>query len=274
MTTSAQVRTSSVVAAATALADYRTTVRAMLGAAPAAGVSPVQSFVLSSPAFDALVASFGPAGAPPTPVHLSQEILVHRAPRPDEALTVHLEVLGARHESKGVRLALGCRVAGDDATPVADLTTGVLLVGATAPEPGGELPGAPAPAAGPAGTPETATVTLSRDLIARYADVSGDHNPIHLDDDAAAAAGFPGVIAHGMSVLAVAVEAIVDRYAGGDAGLVRGVAVRFSAPVRPDEPVQVKLQPDTTGTVVKFSVATPAGVALKAGWVRLGPGDE
>ena len=248
--------------------EYRDTVRAMLGAAPTAGVSPVWSFIVSSPAFDALVESFGPDGEPPTPVHLSQEIRVHRAPEPGEELTVDLKVLGARHESRGVRLALGC-VVRSGTESLAELTTGVLLVGAVAPEPGGELPNPATPPAGPAGTPAVVTVTLPRELIARYAEVSGDLNPIHLDDDAAAAAGFPGVIAHGMSVLALVTEAIVDRYADGDPSRVKALATRFSAPVSPDEPVQLKLQPDESGTLVKFTVSTPRGIALKAGWVQL-----
>ena len=112
-------------------------------------------------------------------------------------------------------------------------------------------------------------VTVPRELVKRYADVSGDHNPIHLDDAAAEAAGFPGVIAHGMSVLALVVEEIIDRDAPGAPEQVDHIAVRFSAPVRPDEPIELKLQPDAAGGLIKFSVSTPAGIALKGGWVRL-----
>ncbi|TMD40312.1 MAG: acyl dehydratase, partial [Chloroflexi bacterium] len=40
-------------------------------------------------------------------------------------------------------------------------------------------------------------VTFSREQIAAYAEASGDHNPIHLDDGFARSVGLPGVIAHG-----------------------------------------------------------------------------
>src|SRR4051812_31177698 len=39
---------------------------------------------------------------------------------------------------------------------------------------------------------------LTQDMLRRYAEASGDNNPIHLDPQAAIAMGLPGVIAHGM----------------------------------------------------------------------------
>ena len=41
-------------------------------------------------------------------------------------------------------------------------------------------------------------VTFTKEQIAAYAEASGDHNPIHLDDDFARSVGLPGLIAHGM----------------------------------------------------------------------------
>ena len=43
---------------------------------------------------------------------------------------------------------------------------------------------------------------IDRDQLREYAEASGDPNPIHLSDEAAAAAGLPGVIAHGMLTVA------------------------------------------------------------------------
>lgn len=43
---------------------------------------------------------------------------------------------------------------------------------------------------------------VNRDQLRRYAEASGDPNPIHLSDEAADAAGLPGVIAHGMLTVA------------------------------------------------------------------------
>ncbi|MFD8817644.1 MaoC/PaaZ C-terminal domain-containing protein [Streptomyces sp. NPDC059627] len=43
---------------------------------------------------------------------------------------------------------------------------------------------------------------ISRTTLALFAGASGDHNPLHIDVDAAQAAGRPDVIAHGMLSMA------------------------------------------------------------------------
>ncbi len=43
---------------------------------------------------------------------------------------------------------------------------------------------------------------LDRMRLIKYAGASGDFNPIHLIDEAAAEAGLPGIIAHGMLMVA------------------------------------------------------------------------
>ncbi len=49
---------------------------------------------------------------------------------------------------------------------------------------------------------ERTSPPVGRDQLRKYADASGDPNPIHLSDEAADAAGLPGVIAHGMLTVA------------------------------------------------------------------------
>ncbi len=70
---------------------------------------------------------------------------------------------------------------------------------------------------------------LSRDSLVRYAGASGDFNPIHYRDDFAAAVGLPGVLAHGMLTMGVAVQVAADWV--GDAGKVIDYGVRFTKPV-------------------------------------------
>ena len=74
-------------------------------------------------------------------------------------------------------------------------------------------------------------VTFTRELIAAYAEASGDRNPIHLDEEAARAAGLPGVIAHGMLQMG-----LLARVAGDPARL-RRLSCRFAEVVRPGDTV-------------------------------------
>lgn len=77
---------------------------------------------------------------------------------------------------------------------------------------------------------------MSQDRIRAYADASGDHNPIHVDETFAAGTPFGGTIAHGMLVLAVIGEMMhaAHRQAWSSSGRLR---VRFKAPTHAGEAV-------------------------------------
>lgn len=70
---------------------------------------------------------------------------------------------------------------------------------------------------------------ITRDSLVRYAGASGDFNSIHYRDDVAAAVGLPGVLAHGMLTMGVAVQPVVDW--AGDPARVTDYQVRFTRPV-------------------------------------------
>ena len=74
-----------------------------------------------------------------------------------------------------------------------------------------------------------ATYELTRDSLVRYAGASGDFNPIHYRDDIATSVGLPGVLAHGMLTMGIAVQPVVDW--AGDSGRVTDYQVRFTRPV-------------------------------------------
>jgi len=73
------------------------------------------------------------------------------------------------------------------------------------------------------------TVHLTRESLVRYAGASGDFNPIHYRDDVAAAVGLPGVLAHGMLTMGLAVGTIESWL--GDTGRILEYGVRFTKPV-------------------------------------------
>ncbi|MFT4296559.1 MAG: MaoC/PaaZ C-terminal domain-containing protein [Micropruina sp.] len=79
----------------------------------------------------------------------------------------------------------------------------------------------------PAELPTAGLWRLPSELGRRYAAVSGDVNPIHLNPLAAKAFGLPGTIAHGMWTHARALAALQPRLPDSF-----DVSVRFSKPVR------------------------------------------
>jgi len=73
--------------------------------------------------------------------------------------------------------------------------------------------------------------TVTQERIDAYALASGDHNPIHLNPDFAAATPFGGTIAHGMLLLAYASAALIRAF--GQAWLETGsLKARFRNPAR------------------------------------------
>ncbi|QAY72208.1 acyl dehydratase [Agromyces protaetiae] len=70
---------------------------------------------------------------------------------------------------------------------------------------------------------------LTRDTLVRYAGASGDFNPIHYRDDVAKAVGLPGVLAHGMLTMGLAIQPVVDWV--GDPNRVTDYQVRFTRPI-------------------------------------------
>ncbi|MFD9008206.1 MaoC/PaaZ C-terminal domain-containing protein [Streptomyces sp. NPDC059552] len=253
------------------ITDYRGAARRSLPTARPGQASPVHTFVLAHTVAEQTVAALTAAEpGPVSVVHLGQDIRTLRPVRPGEQVTVTLDVLGIRKEARGARIALHIRLTGEDGPdPFAELVISALLVGATLLEPFGDISGGPAaPAPLGTGEPQSAVHALTTDWITTYAHASGDLNPIHLDEDAARAAGFDTVIAHGMSVVALAVEEATDRFAAGDSARVRGLGCRFSAPVPPGIPLEITLQPDAEARVVRFTCKTPKGAAVKSGWIE------
>lgn len=70
---------------------------------------------------------------------------------------------------------------------------------------------------------------IDRALLKKYADASGDQNPIHQDEAFAKSVGLPDVIAHGMLTMALAGKFVSD-WAGGPAA-VKELSARFVKPV-------------------------------------------
>lgn len=114
---------------------------------------------------------------------------------------------------------------------------------------------------------------VDEDQTLRYAEASGDHNPIHTDPNTAQMAGLPGIILHGMCTMAIAAKAAVNGLAGGDPARIKRVGVRLSKPVLPGQELTTKLWKETEGdgvTTYGFETYNADGQAvIKQGVVEI-----
>ena len=75
-----------------------------------------------------------------------------------------------------------------------------------------------------------------RSEIEMFAEVSTDHNPVHLDDAYARDTIFEGRIAHGMLTAAL-ISAVIGEQLPGHGTVYLGQTLKFRAPVRPGDRV-------------------------------------
>jgi acyl dehydratase len=99
---------------------------------------------------------------------------------------------------------------------------------------------------GPSQIKDIATLPQSA-LIYR---LSGDYNPIHVDPEAAAIAGFERPILHGLCTFGIATRAVLATLADGMPDRLRSLSVRFSRPVFPGETIRTEFF--ATGGQVRF----------------------
>ena len=83
-------------------------------------------------------------------------------------------------------------------------------------------------------------VVTDRD-IEMFAEVSTDHNPVHLDDDYARDTIFEGRIAHGM-LTAGLISAVIGEQLPGHGTIYMGQNLKFLAPVRPGDMVRAEVE--------------------------------
>ena len=77
--------------------------------------------------------------------------------------------------------------------------------------------------------------------IALFAEVTTDHNPVHLDESYAQDTIFGGRIAHGM-LTAGLISAVIGEQLPGHGAVYLGQSLRFLAPVRPGDMVLAEVE--------------------------------
>jgi 3-hydroxybutyryl-CoA dehydratase len=80
--------------------------------------------------------------------------------------------------------------------------------------------------------------TVGESDVADFARLSGDHNPVHLDDDYARTTRFGGRIAHGM-LTAGFISAVLGTKLPGPGGIYLNQTLKFTAPVRIGDTITV-----------------------------------
>lgn len=112
------------------------------------------------------------------------------------------------------------------------------------------------------GQSEELTYTVTDDTIRKFADVSGDDNPVHLDQAFAETTQFGGRIAHGM-LSAGFISAVIGTRLPGYGSIYLAQSLRFRRPVKIGD--EVVARATITGLDAERARATLETVCLVGG---------
>jgi NAD(P)-dependent dehydrogenase (short-subunit alcohol dehydrogenase family)/acyl dehydratase/putative sterol carrier protein len=189
-------------------------------------------------------------------VHGEQVFVFHKPLKAWDLITPRGRVLGIEDKSSGQILNFGQRIYCEGELMV-EMESRLFFRGDSK----GDKPAA-APAEKPArpAPTSTSTATVAADLPRRYAEASGDMNPIHVDKAFAQSAGFKDVILHGLGTLALVAKSFPPKP--------QRLQVRFAKPVYPGDVLTTSFW--KKDEKVEFETVNAAGEAvLSQGLIQL-----
>jgi acyl dehydratase len=200
-------------------------------------------------------------------VHGEEEIVHHRPVRPGDTLVITPSLESVEDKGRGATYVAKVSATTPEGEPVNESYATIFVRGGGS---GTERPPSPRPEP-PAKGELVATFTshVDLDMPTRYAEASGDHNPIHVDPAVATAVGLPGVINHGLGTLSLVTGGIVANLAGGDPTRLHRIAVRFTDMVFPDSDLSTSVWESADGLL--FETARPDGTVVMTGSAEVDP---
>lgn len=189
------------------------------------------TFAVLFPSFD-LHSAPGIAGREALLLHGEHELEVYRPLPPRGSVITDAQVTGVHDKGSGALVIIEATSRDDLGQLVATNRYGVFAPGA------GGFGGARAPAGG-LNTPNRPPDLVHEEAIATNQALlyrlSGDNNPLHADPAAAAQAGFPRPILHGLCTFGFVGRVVLRHLCGSDPGKFGRLALRFAQPVFPGE---------------------------------------
>jgi len=168
-------------------------------------------------------------------IHGQQSLKIYEPLRRDQTFSVTLSIADISDTPAGELLLLRTE-AFSKGKLLLEADTGFLVRGSGAGKKKGDKPKKETPATEMSDKNEVKIlIKTTQGQEKKYANVSKDTNPIHTNYLFARAAGFPGRILHGVCVMAMCTNSLVDELAGRDVSRMREISARFSYPVIPGD---------------------------------------
>jgi acyl dehydratase len=204
----------------------------------------------------------------PQVVHYEQDIVVHRPLAAGMHVRSQATPVALLGRPNGTSLVLRTETRGENGELLNEQYITEFFRGVEAPESIGER--APDHRLEAEGDPAAEiTYPVAEDQTVRYAEASGDHFAIHLDDDFARSVGLPGRIVHGLCTMAFTGRAVLEAAGVEDPARIERLAVRFSAPLFPGDTLTTRIWDLGGGSFGYEAVSGQGATVVKDGRAAL-----
>jgi acyl dehydratase len=201
----------------------------------------------------------------PLMLHGGQIIKLHQPLPPSARLALEGKVVNLFDKGNGALIEITISGSLENGVPLFDAQWNLFYLGA------GGFGGDKGPSSAANDPPDCApdfktTYHIPPNQAAIYR-LLGDLNPLHIDPEAAASAGFERPILHGLCTYGYATRALVNGPLRGDPDRVKEFSVRFASPVYPGDELTVRGWQD--GDTFLLEAETERGIVLKNGLAKL-----
>lgn len=193
-------------------------------------------------------------------LHSEQDMIFHKPVMPGDIVTSTATILSIEGKATGETVVVEVSSVTQDQEPVQRMLFTAFIRGGGRRErrsedvSGGERP---------EGEPLLRVAqTIDADQTYRYAQASGDYNPIHTDEAVAKLAGLPGIIVHGLCTMAFTSKVVIDQCCAGDPRRLKRLRSRFLRPVLPRQTITTAVwaRPDRDGAkIYAYETENPEG---------------
>ena len=178
-------------------------------------------------------------------LHRAQDIHSVACLKPGTTVHTRAAGFGISVRPNGTTLVLVSETRSDSGTLINTQYMSLIFPGVTDGESVGEVPPTQRLEAIESAPTRIIEYTIDTDQPTRFADASGDRNPMHLDRRYAKAAGYADVLVHGLCTMALCGRAVIAAACPGHPERLARLAVRFSRPVFPGQIMTTAVRPAT-----------------------------
>jgi acyl dehydratase len=197
-------------------------------------------------------------------VHAQHDLVIHRAPRVGETLSVAGRVAGIAQRRPGAFVVMRMETRGTGGDPVSTTDYGMLYRGVTLE--GGERSSEALedPPKQQHALPPIGQIPVAATAGHVYTECARIWNPIHTDPDYARDAGLPGIILHGTATLALSIFSVLRELKVEN---VKRVRCRFAGMVL--MPSVLTVHAAVQGTAIAFETRNERGeTVIERGWIN------